>query len=288
MAEKRPPVQGYIDPNWPNPNGDGDAPIIIYGYTPSAALAILGAVLFALSTVAHVAQLIIHRPCWYFTTVCIGAAFEVVGYIFRSFSAKINPYFVRYFVIQYFFIVTAPVLFSAAIYAVLSVLINRVGRQYAPLGPRTIITIFVICDVIATVVQVAGAALIGKTQSNRESSTTANNILLAGLAFQVFAFAVFLILLAVFLVKARKAMRLFVPPAFLFSFVTASILIYLRILFRLAETAEGLYGFLMTHEVFFGCLEFVPVIVAVFLFNVWHPGRCLPLKSAVTSSGYSP
>lgn len=33
MSNKR-PLDGYVDPNIPNPNGDGDAPIIIYGYGP--------------------------------------------------------------------------------------------------------------------------------------------------------------------------------------------------------------------------------------------------------------
>jgi len=57
---------------------------------------------------------------------------EVVGYIFRCLSARVNPYKVSYFVVQYFFIVVAPVFFAAGIYTVLSVLINTTGRQYAP------------------------------------------------------------------------------------------------------------------------------------------------------------
>jgi hypothetical protein len=32
----------------------------------------------------------------------------------------------------------------------------------------------------------------------------------------------------------------------------------------------------MTHEVFFGYLEFAPIVLAVYLFNGWHPGRCSP------------
>ena len=55
-------------------------------------------------------------------------------------------------------------------------------------------------------------------------------------------------------------------------------LVYLRVCFRLAETAEGLYGGLNTHEVYFGCLEFAPVVLAVWLLGVWHPGRCIPSR----------
>jgi hypothetical protein len=30
MSDQGPP-QGYVDPNFPNPNGPNDAPVIIYG-----------------------------------------------------------------------------------------------------------------------------------------------------------------------------------------------------------------------------------------------------------------
>lgn len=61
---------------------------------------------------------------------------EIVGYVFRCFSARVNPYRVSSFVVQYFFIVVAPVFFAAAIYTILSLLINATGRQYAPLKPK--------------------------------------------------------------------------------------------------------------------------------------------------------
>jgi hypothetical protein len=49
------------------------------------------------------------------------------------------------------------------------------------------------------------------------------------------------------------------------TFGVAVVLVYLRVCFRLAEMAEGLYGKLNTHEVYFGCLEFAPVVLAVWL-----------------------
>ena len=63
----------------------------------------------------------------------------------------------------------------------------------------------------------------------------------------------------------------------------ATALVYLRTCFRLAETAEGVFGNLSTHEVYFGCLEFAPVVIAVGLFNAWHPGRCV-LRSEIDDS----
>nr|OQO20454.1 hypothetical protein B0A51_11642 [Rachicladosporium sp. CCFEE 5018] len=282
MAAMDPAVQGgYIDPNFPNPMGPGDARIVIYGYTPSLALAALAVALFLVALAGHVYLLVRHKT-WYFTTVAVGTAMEIIGYIPRILSSQKDPYRVAFFVIQYFFIVVAPVLFSAAIYATLSIMIGIYGRQYAPMSPKLILWIFIVCDVVATIVQVAGAALVGSAYSNRKDPTKFNHILLAGLAFQVFSFAVFLAVLAWTLMKARKSPNK-ISKSFVVALVVATLAVYLRTCFRLAETAQGLMHALSTHEVYFGCLEFAPIIVAVFVFVWWHPGRWL--KGAVSREG---
>ena len=209
---------------------------------------------------------------------------EVVGYVFRILSSQQDPYSVPWFVVQYFFIVVAPVFFSAAIYAIVSVLINTYGRKYSPIPPKVVLGVFLTCDIVATIVQIAGAALVGVAYSNRDDPTTPNNVLLAGLAFQVFSFAVFLIVLAWTLGKARQS-SVRVNHTFLVALIVATLAVYLRTCFRLAETAEGLMQDLSTHEVFFGCLEFLPILVAVYIFTYWHPGRWL-LKARVTEKSH--
>lgn len=218
--------------------------------------------------------------------------FEIVGYAFRLRSSPPpvgNPYAVINFVIQYFFIVVAPVFLSAGIYTTITSLIALMGQGLSPLGlsRKTILGVFVTADVLATVVQVAGAALIGVAQSNRKDPTTANNILLAGLVFQVFSFLVFLILLAIFIVNARKAavsrgeggmMR------FTAAVVGSSLLVYLRTIFRLAETAEGIGGYASSHEAFFGALEFAPVVLAVGILGWWQPGRLFGKRTRSSST----
>jgi hypothetical protein len=186
---------------------------------------------------------------------------EVVGYIFRCLSSQQDPYSVPFFVVQYFFIVVAPVFFSAAIYTIISVILG----------------IFITCDVVATVLQIVGSALIGVAYSNDKNPNTPNNILLAGLAFQVFSFAVFVVSLSLFLGKSRQVTSA-AFKSFSCASVMATLMVYLRTCFRLAETAQGLQHYLSTHEVFFGCLEFAPVVVAVYTFLYWHPGRWLGSK----------
>lgn len=201
--------------------------------------------------------------------------FEIVGYVARSLSAKVSPYNLIYFILQYFFIVTAPVFLAAGIYTILSALISRLGRQYSLLPPKFILWFFITSDVIATLTQITGAALIGVSQTKRKDPTTANNILLGGLAYQVFSMGVFVLMTATFLFRARRAISSVGLTAFSLVFAVAAVLIYLRTCFRLAETAEGLGGALLRNETFFACLEFAPVALAVLLYAIWHPGRCL-------------
>lgn len=70
----QPPIQGYIDPNFPPPGGDGDAPVVIYGYTPSIVVGVLGCALFLVAAILHLWQLLKYRT-WYFSTMMIGIIF---------------------------------------------------------------------------------------------------------------------------------------------------------------------------------------------------------------------
>lgn len=269
-----------------------DAEIIIYGYVaremrcsqrahlkpryrPSKVLAVLAVVVFLLLFLVHLLQVIRYRTK-FFIPVSIGLAFEVVGYVARALSAFKNPYTVEYFVIQYFFIVVAPVFFSASIYAIISVLIGRVGRECSPLPPKLILWIFITCDVVATIIQVAGAAMVGVAYSNDKDPTTPNHILLGGLAFQALTFFIFLVLLSIVLFRARGTIissRSF--TIFNAAVVMASLLVYVRTCFRLAETAQGLMATLSRNEAYFGALEFAPIVLALALLSIWHPGQYL-------------
>jgi hypothetical protein len=79
----QPPIQGYIDPNFPPPGGEGDAPVIIYGYTPSIVVGVLGCALFLIAAILHLWQLLQYRT-WYFSTMMIGIIFVCLSQCFRS------------------------------------------------------------------------------------------------------------------------------------------------------------------------------------------------------------
>lgn len=233
----------------------------------------------------HLTQTIRHRS-WWFAPFSVGLLFEIVGYIARSLSAKKDPYNLIYFILNYFFIVTAPVFLAAGIYTILSALISRLGSKYSLLSPKVILWFFVLSDVISTITQVAGAALIGSQESKHKDPAFANDILLGGLAYQVFSIGVFIVVVGSFLRRARRALRRRGLFTFAVVFASATLLVYLRTVFRLAETAQGLMGSIQTHEIYFACLEFAPLALAVLLFAMWHPGRCLGNTVRVIEEAY--
>ncbi len=128
--------------------------------------------------------------------------------------------------------------------------------------------------------QVAGAASIGVAESNGRDPGPANDAVTAGLAVQTAAFLVFIIVFLVVIARLVSRARHASPDApqdptkptnsafrdarwmFATLFATA-ILVQLRTAFRLAESAQGVGGRLSGNETFFGCLEFLPLVLGV-------------------------
>ncbi|KAG7530979.1 hypothetical protein FFLO_04650 [Filobasidium floriforme] len=304
--------------NEKNPIPDGEARISIYNYTPALALGLIGAILFGLAAIGHfyfwwiggkkrVARDGRGRPTrWFEALWTLGCVMEVVGYGFRTYSHK-NPFYVNAFIIQYFFIVVAPVFFAAAVYLALKYAIN-LNEENLRISPvkQTFVKVFITIDTLTTILQIVGAALIGVAESRRANqkaspitSDQANDILLAGLAAQNASFLVFLVILGVIIFRIRKAPEqhrtasiekrhesdVSSPRAveaglahnygvatytktFLWVLVVSSLLIFARTLYRLAETAEGVWGNASSIEALFGVFEFAPVVVAAWLWIV--------------------
>lgn len=174
----------------------------------------------------------------------------------------------------------AALLLGSNIHTIISVMISRVGREFAPMPPIIILCTFIVVDIVATVLQVfetAGAALVGVPNSAGSDPKRSNRLLLAGLAIQVASFGIFIVCLCWFAIKSRKATSAALKQ-FLAAVLVAALAVYIRTCFRLAETVQGLSKSLATHEVFFGCLEFLPVVSAMYILMYWHPGRWLGSK----------
>jgi len=220
---------------------------------------------------------------WSLGPLTFACILEVLGYVFRTLSSQQDPYSIIWFVLQYFLIVVAPVFISVSIYVCITQLIQRASAcgydtTLRPwVNPKWILWGFITVDAVTTVLQIAGAAMIGSFESKGKDPAKGNHILLAGLAIQSFALTIFVVLVVVFRTSIGRdeATKALVKQrnAFIIALFAASFLIYFRTVFRLAETAQGVFGNASTHEVFFGTFEFAPVVAAVGTLAFWHPGR---------------
>ncbi|GAA5851092.1 hypothetical protein JCM9279_000318 [Rhodotorula babjevae] len=278
---------GYRGPINPNP-GDGESSVIIYGYVPSRALATIALVSFGLVALNYLSILARFKQSRAFNGLMVfGCVCEIVGYAARLFS-HYHPYVVVYFIIQYFFIVVSPVFFQAAFYLALGLGLRRLDHRGSTLlrfEPKILIAVMIVSDVVTTIIQVVGAALIGVAESarfgngsSRITSDQANDILLAGLATQTASFLAFLVLLALCIWRsARTFTAAHLPKQFSLLLFLASLLVFLRTTFRLAETAQGVFGYASSHEALFGTLEYLPVILAVSIYAAIPLEHQLPI-----------
>ncbi|BGP40639.1 hypothetical protein JCM10450v2_004634 [Rhodotorula kratochvilovae] len=278
---------GYNGPINPNPK-DGEAGVIIYGYVPSNALAAVALITFGLVVFNHTSHLVRHKSTRVFSSLMVfGCLCEIVGYASRLVS-HYHPFVVNYFIIQYFFIVVSPVFFQAAFYVALGMGLRRLDHRGSTLlrfNPKILIVAMIVADVVTTIIQIAGAALIGVAESSRFSngsakitSDQANDILLAGLAMQTASFFAFLVLLGMCIWRsARTFTAAHLPKKFSLLLFISSLLVFLRTTFRLAETAQGVFGPASTSEALFGTLEYLPVILAVAIYAAVPLENQLPI-----------
>lgn len=102
--------------------------VSFYHYAPSKDAAIVVAVLYSLAFVGTLLQFMRYRS-WVWTVMLLAAAMEAGGYIARIISIG-SPYNKNIYVVQYTFVILAPVLMAAACYVVFvrgcSLLIYRI------------------------------------------------------------------------------------------------------------------------------------------------------------------
>lgn len=112
-------------------------------------------------------------------------------------------------------------------------------------------------------------------------------MLIAGLSFQVFTMSCFIVLVIDFAVRARrgggrrgadgKQAVLRASPrfrGFLGAIAFATVLIFARCVYRVAELSEGYSGHLAKTQGYFIALEGSVVVAAVWALNINHPAFC--------------
>ena len=160
---------------------------------------------------------------------------------------------------------------------------------YAPSAarfrPQTYTYIFIGCDFTALVLQAVGGAIASTAPPGDPALHAGVNTMVAGVAWQVFALALFGALSIEFWLRVRRlgkgglnpafaglrSKRVF-EPVFIAAVFLAAVFIFVRSVFRCAELSGGFDGPLANEEVTFMVLEGTMIALACILLTVFHPG----------------
>ncbi|KAL6703141.1 hypothetical protein ACN47E_010203 [Coniothyrium glycines] len=229
-----------------------------------------------------------HRTWAYTSTVCLGVGGEAAGYVARV-LLHVDPFSMDYFLVNLVPLTIAPALVTAGIYLGLSRVVTAIGSENSRVPPKWYTYIFVGCDLVALILQGTGGGM-AATARDSQGSRLGVNIMIAGLISQVVTMMLFLGLWADVVRRVRRskaygALRCAQPSLydelratrrfrfFQWSLFLATILIFIRCIYRVAELWEGFSGKLANHEVTFMIFEGQLIILAVAAMTVFHPGR---------------
>jgi hypothetical protein len=183
----------------------------------------------------------------------------------------------------------APSFLAAGIYFTLSRIVVTIGRENSRLPPLWYPRIFIPCDFFSLVFQAAGGGL-ASAADDPEGADLGRIIMVVGLVLQVATMTLFIGLTLEFALRTWRrnremgeaaldpryaGLRSYWPfRGFLVALALATLLIFLRCVYRVAELSEGWDGPLMHNEPLFIGLEGVVVAVAVVLLNAFNPCYC--------------
>ncbi|OOF89857.1 hypothetical protein ASPCADRAFT_519604 [Aspergillus carbonarius ITEM 5010] len=252
-------------------------------YVPSlAGNAFYLAVLVAL-LIAQVGLGIRSRTWSYLAGLFGGLVLEIIGYAGRL-QMHYNPFrFDPY--LEYLICLTiGPAFFSASIYICLGRIVVIYGERISRLRPRTYTIVFVLCDLISLILQAAGGAITSIADADQaDLAQSGVNIMIAGLASQVASLVLFMGLCLDYAWRVRKNSCDLNPDvhmrdlrdSFIWkAFLGATLAIFIRSVFRVAELKGGFHSALANDEVDFMILEGAMIVIAILSLTALHPGVC--------------
>ncbi|KAM5342208.1 hypothetical protein ACJ41O_015239 [Fusarium nematophilum] len=259
---------------------------------------------------------------WSYTAyLFVGSVFELVGYISRV-RMSLNPFIGNAFILQILFLILAPTLIAAAISVTFKHLVLYYGAQYSTIRPRLYPWLFVGSDFVSIIIQgiggaVAAAASTGDNPDPKKADL-GNNLLIAGVSFQVVNMVVCGGLMLIYIQRYRQAQKSgactvysgddgiistdSANPAstcyrtvgsdkrvrhFVYSLTVAYTAIIVRCIYRIPEMASGWGSSIMRSEATFMVFDGAMILLSALLLTIIHPLWFFPFLS-IKPPGFAP
>ena len=211
----------------------------------------------------------------------VGCFAESLGYVGRI-LLKDNPFDETGFNIQICCLIIAPAFLAAGVYLTLKYLVLTVGRDYSRIRAKWYTWIFILCDLLSLVLQGSGGG-IAATANTESMQKAGNNLMMAGIVWQVVTLLAFGALVVDYCLSASKGRNSFTQSTvnlisspnfklFAGAIVVSYIVIFTRCVYRIAEMAGGWANDIMQDEAGFIVLDGVMCAIAAVCLTVFHPG----------------
>ncbi|KAJ3163092.1 hypothetical protein HDU86_002261 [Geranomyces michiganensis] len=252
-------------------------------YVPSLAGNAIYFAAFVLLLVFQVGAGLRYRTWGFMMAMMGGLVLECLGYIGRIMLHN-NPFVFNSFILYIVCTTIGPAFLSACIYICLGRIISVQGSHLSRLSPRMYTIVFVGCDFVSLVLQSAGGAL-ASNHTDANISKLGVNIMIAGVSSQVASMAAFMLFWAELWYKTHRAREEAKPAEFAalrnsrtfkrfeYALAVATVLIFVRCVFRVVELAGGFQGAVANSEWAFMLFEGPMVIGAAAALSAYHPGR---------------
>lgn len=256
----------------------------IYGYAPSLGVTIFLIVIFAILTIGHTVVGFKYRTWTFVVAMALGSMLEAIGYGGRVLLHE-DAYNDPGFKLQIVLLTFAPAFYAAGVYLMLKHLVITYGAEFSRLRPQRYTQIFISCDVLSLILQGLGGGLASAGDDGDSVLEAGNNIMIAGLAFQVFTLAVFALLCVEYFFSVwrnrdnlnsntqqfRQTKRF---RAFLVALVLAWVTIFIRCVYRVVELAGGWGNPIMQDEIGFIVCDSLMCVIPGAVLLIFHPGFC--------------
>jgi hypothetical protein len=185
----------------------------------------------------------------------------------------------------------APAFVAGGIYLCLRRIVYAFGPANSRITPEAYTRIFIPCDFLSLVLQALGGGMASTASHQKKSVKPGDNIMVAGLSFQVFTLLIFMLVSTDFALRTwrrTKAMGTeaaldpvyaklrasFAFRGFVGALTLATLCVFIRSVFRVIELSEGWNGSLIKKQKLFIVLEGVMVTIAIVSLMLFNPAFC--------------
>ncbi|CAE6413256.1 putative protein C17G6,02c [Schizosaccharomyces pombe 972h-] [Rhizoctonia solani] len=266
-------------------HGGNDLP---FNYVPTGWIGITFLALFGVTTAGHLLQALLLRTMYMLPTLVLCGICELLGWAGRYWG-HVNPQNGDAFMMQITTTIIAPSFMTAAMFLILPKIISELGMEYSRMPPRLYSIVFISADVTALVIQAVGGAM-ASIADTLDGAERGGRIMLGGIIIQLVAVVLYTLLAIEFVVRfsldrparlksaseqRKHAGWIDVPRGavlMLIGLAIATLFIIIRSIYRTIELTDGWNGTIISTEKWFNWFDGAPIVVAMFTFNLFHPG----------------